>query len=990
MKRFFLVLFILFMLLIGAVLAIPFLFGDQIKAEVKSVINEQVNARVSFLDINLSLFRDFPNLSVGIHDISVVGKGDFAADTLLQTRELALSMDIMSVFRNEIQVNGVILRQGDIRVDVHPDGKANYDIYIATQGETTSKESSPLLINIDHWELTDTDVLYLDYSLGMAAKIEKLNHTGSGTIKDDIYDLLTNTDIEALSVHYDGTDYFTRVPLKADMAINIDQNTSTYTFKENKFLLKELPIHFEGFVKMPTDDIEMDLRFKADESDFKKLLSLVPSAYLTDYQGLKTEGDFKFSGTVNGVYSEASARIPNFDIKLEAFDTKVQYPDLPTAIDKINIDMQIKNETGNLDNTEIYLRNFKMLLGKHPVDGRMHITGLEKYKINGKINAQVDLADIPNFYPLPDVSDIRGNFKLALDLNGVYDESRARIPQFTAAMTLKDGFLKTTDYPSLPLENLNLDAEATNTSGKEADTEVSFDALSFQLDQKPFEISGHVTNLENPVYDFTAKGSVDLENMLKLFPQEGMSIKGQLAADIKTKGSLAAIDVERYDQLPTSGAMRLTNFSYKDAINLPQGMRISTLQASFSPQEMRLETFKGFLGKSDVDITGGLRNYLAYGLNAVGLKKDKVVLKGIMTLNSNRFDANEWLTEEEETATVSDSTTTTATQLPQDVDFRFDAKINELLYDDLVLENFAGMVVVRDGVLRMEGLQFQTLGGLFQTEGTYDPRNPVQPKFDFGLDIINVDIPKSFQAFTPVQGFLPLAKALVGNFSSKVQLKGDLTKDLTPRLETLSGLGNLRVKDAALGAEKPQFVDGLASFTGLGEKLQGSKMKDIFLKTKFENGTMNIEPTAFKLAGYPTKLSGSTRFDGLLDVNLDIQLPKQEVAGKLSSWFGVGGEAIKGETVDLHLKVTGTHNSPKFGLDKEATKAQLSTMLKEQAKEKAQSFIENLVGGSNQTQPTDSSRVADSTNVQKPQEEVKDKVEDIKNTLKKWGFGKGG
>ncbi|MEM6299183.1 MAG: hypothetical protein AAF740_10900, partial [Bacteroidota bacterium] len=637
MKRFLLILFILFILLIGAVLAIPFLFGDQIKAQVKTTINEQVNARVNFSDIDISLFRDFPNISVGIHDIEVIGKDDFAADTLLQTRELAISMDIMSVFGNEIQVNGVVLREGDIRVDVHPDGKANYDIYASTEEETTTEKSSPLLLNIDHWELTDTDILYVDYTLGIAAKIEKLNHTGSGKIDNDVYDLLTKTDIEALSVHYDGMDYFRRMPVKADMAININNATSTYTFKENKFLLKELPIHFEGFVKMPTDDIEMDLSFKADESEFKKLLSLIPSAYLTDYQGLKTEGDFKFEGNVSGVYNSSPERMPNFDIKLEAFDAKVQYPDLPTAINQINIDMQIKNETGNLDNTEIYLRNFKMLLGKHPVDGHMHITGLEKYKVNGKINAQVDLADIPNFYPLPDVSDIRGDFRLALDLNGVYDEAKALLPQFTAAMTLKNGFLKTAEYPSLPLENLNLDAKAVNTSGKEADTKVSFDALSFQLDQKPFEIAGHVTNLESPIYNFTAKGSVNLENMLKLFPQEGMTVKGQLAADIQTKGSLAAIDAEQYDKLPTSGQMSLTNFSYVDEINLPQGMKISTMQATFSPQEMRLEKFKGFLGKSDIEVTGGLTNYLAYGLNSVGLKDEKVVLRGLMTLKSNRF-----------------------------------------------------------------------------------------------------------------------------------------------------------------------------------------------------------------------------------------------------------------------------------------------------------------------------------------------------------------
>lgn len=1005
MKKFLVVLLLLFLALGGVLLALPLLFGDQIKAKIQQLASDQVTAEVSFADMELSLFRDFPNLSVALSDVKIVGEGDFAQDTLLQSSELAVSLNLMSLLGSEMQIYGASLRNADVRVTVLEDGRANYNIYNSADempDDPLAEDEKPLNINIDHWKVTNTDILYLDYSLGMVAQINGLNHTGSGQIRSSEYDLQTQTQIAGLSVHYDKTDYFRDLPLTADLTIHIDNNTATYTFRDNRIQARDLPLTFAGQVRMPGEDIDLDLSFEAAENSFKNLLSLVPATYLKDYEGLQTEGEFTLKGSVKGRYTEE--RLPGFRILLEAFDARVQYPELPTAVSQINLDMEVRNDSGLLEETLVDIRNFTLQMGKHPVSGHLRIKGLERYQLNGKIDARLDLADVPNFYPLEDISDIRGDFRMNLDLSGVYDEASNQLPTFTADMKLTDGYLQTKDYPNLPLQNLTMRAKAVNASGKQADTKVSFDPLAFELDGKPFRLAGHVSNFDAPTYDLSAKGSVDLEKMLQLFPQEGMSVKGTLKADLETQGSMAAIEAENYTALPTSGTMQLRNFSY-ESTDYPQGVKITDLRARFTPQALQLEKFVGFLGQSDVSIRGQLTNYLAYGLAAAGLKKDGATLKGNMTLLSKKFNANEWLTEEETEATG--AADTTATQLPQDVHFRFDAKIDEVLYDDMTLKNAIGTIVVKDGVLNLSNLRFNSLGGGFIANGLYDPRDPKAPKFDFGLNIVNADIQETFQTFSPVQTFMPLAKALFGAFSTELKLEGALTPGLMPRPETLTGLGSVLVKEAAFGTKKPEIVDQLSSFTGLGSKLEGTSFQDVKMKTHFRDGTMRLDPVDFRLGGYPAKLSGNTRADGQLDLNLDWQLPKQAVAGKLQSWFGVGADALKAETLDLHLQVRGTTTSPKVGLDKAATKAQLQSLLKATAKDKAQNFLESLLGDEESEEemtPTDSiatdsaATPPDSLRQQKPDsvkkekespvKEAKDKAEDLKNTLKKWGFGK--
>jgi hypothetical protein len=60
---------VLIILFVGALVAIPYFFKDEILTTVKTEINKSVNAKVDFADVDISLLRSFPDLSLRLERV---------------------------------------------------------------------------------------------------------------------------------------------------------------------------------------------------------------------------------------------------------------------------------------------------------------------------------------------------------------------------------------------------------------------------------------------------------------------------------------------------------------------------------------------------------------------------------------------------------------------------------------------------------------------------------------------------------------------------------------------------------------------------------------------------------------------------------------------------------------------------------------------------------------------------------------------------------
>ncbi|PWA06770.1 AsmA-like C-terminal region-containing protein [Flavobacterium psychrotolerans] len=408
-KKIFKITGIIILLLAISLFAIPYFFKDQIKAKIAEAINEKVDAKVSFADADLSLFKSFPQANVSIAKLLIINKAPFEGDTLVSLGELNLKMSIKELFKGKeetMDIEAISTENGLINILFNKDGIGNFDIALKDKNEKGS-ESSPLSLKIKEYKVENLRFKYFDESSKIKMIIDSLNHSGTGDFAASKLDLVTKS-TATVSLFMDKVNYMNKVPLTLDAVLGIDLDKSKYTFKENKALINQLPLEFDGFIQMVEKGQEYDLKFKTPTSSFQNFLGLIPSAYAGNLKDIKTTGDFSVAGFAKGLYSDTT--VPKFNIAIASNNASFQYPSLPKSVQSIVIDTKIINETGLLNDTYVNLDKLSFKIDQDVFNAKANIRNIT---VNPLVDAQfkgtVNLSNVSKAYPI----------KLKVPLSGI-------------------------------------------------------------------------------------------------------------------------------------------------------------------------------------------------------------------------------------------------------------------------------------------------------------------------------------------------------------------------------------------------------------------------------------------------------------------------------------------------------------------------------------------------------------------------------------------
>ena len=392
---------ILIILLVITLFAAPYLFKDQIKAKISEAINAKVDARVSFAEADLSLFKNFPNANVTLEKLVIINKAPFEGDTLISLGELNLKMSIKELFKGKneaISIDGITSKNGLINIIFNKDGIGNYDIALKEEKTAADGKSSPLSLKIQEYKIENFKFRYFDESSKIKMVIDSLNHEGTGDFAAKKLDLVTKSTAK-VSLDMDNVNYMNNVALTLDAVLGIDLEKSKYTFKENKALINQLPLEFDGFIQMVEAGQEYDLKFKTPTSSFKNFLGIIPAAYASSLDNVKTTGDFTVVGFAKGLYSDTT--VPKFNIEIASNNASFQYPNLPKSVQNIVIDTKIINETGILNDTYVNLDKLSFKIDQDVFNAKANIRNITQNAIvDAALKGTINLANLSKAYPI--------------------------------------------------------------------------------------------------------------------------------------------------------------------------------------------------------------------------------------------------------------------------------------------------------------------------------------------------------------------------------------------------------------------------------------------------------------------------------------------------------------------------------------------------------------------------------------------------------------
>jgi hypothetical protein len=392
---------IVLLLIVLALFSIPFLFKDQIKAKITDAINEKVDAKISFEEADLSLFRSFPQANVSIEKLLIINKAPFEGDTLIALGQINLKMSVKELFKGKdepMNIEAISTENGLINIIFNKDGIGNFDIALKDEKESDDGKSSPLALKIKEYKVTNLRFKYFDEKSKVKMIIDSLNHSGTGDFANSKLDLVTTSDAK-VSLYMDKANYMDRLSLKLDAVLGIDLDQSKYTFKENKALINQLPLEFDGFIQMIENGQQYDLTFKTPTSSFQNFLGLLPSSYAANIKDVKTTGDFTVSGFAKGLLADKT--VPKFKVEIASNNASFQFPNLPKKVESIVIDTKIINETGNTNDTYVNLDKLSFRIDQDVFNAKANIKNMaENALLDAEMKGIINLANFSKAYPV--------------------------------------------------------------------------------------------------------------------------------------------------------------------------------------------------------------------------------------------------------------------------------------------------------------------------------------------------------------------------------------------------------------------------------------------------------------------------------------------------------------------------------------------------------------------------------------------------------------
>ncbi len=771
--------------IIVLLVTLPLIFKDKIKEIALKEVNKQLTADVGFDKLSISLLKNFPNASISVKDLYVAGRGDFAGDTLLVSKDLTVVVNMGSIFSADgFEIKKFVIDGTKLFAHQLEDGRANWEIVPESDEieiEVDDDKPSSFSLQLKDVRITNTDITFVSDTAKMAVTINDLNLKLNGDFTADNTLLKTNLNIGAISFWNEGMRYAHDLSLDFKADIEAYFNESKYVLANNEININAIPLSINGWVQMPDDAIDMDLVLNAEKVDFKSLLSLVPAIYSSEFDKLKADGNVSLTGFLKGKME--GDIFPVFDFKLNVENGKFSYPDLPKSIDNVQVASHISNAGGSLDMTVVDVSKLSFNMGGNPFSAKLNV--------------------------------------------------------------------------SHPISDMN--------------------------------------------FLFVADGKLDLGMIKDVYPLEkGTELNGLLTMNIDAAGKMSYLEKERYEDFKFGG-----NFNVKDMMvdiaDVEKGIAVSNASFIFNDRYLNLADLNIKIGDNDLRGSGKVENYLAYALR-------NSTLKGDMTIESNYFNLNDFMSTEEaeKVKKDTDSDTTKATlsviEIPKNLNIALNGNFKKLIFDEMKLENAVAQLQVIDGELKINKMNVNAFGGTMALNGKYSTKNPSEPNVDFDVDLKQISFAEIMSQVESLKKIAPIFSMLDGRFDTKLSLNTLLSGDMMPILTSMISSGSFKAEMVSLKGEN-NVLNELASKLKI-DKLSNISLKDLALSFAIKDGMIETKPFNLNIKDYNLNIGGLTGLDQSIKYTGSIKMPdKLNLKQFQTIGFKVGG-TFKDPKVELDIKGT--------------------------------------------------------------------------------------
>ncbi|MDR9419322.1 AsmA-like C-terminal region-containing protein [Gracilimonas sp.] len=335
----------------------------------------------------------------------------------------------------------------------------------------------------------------------------------------------------------------------------------------------------------------------SSSNDFGELLKLLPPEYDDALAGLETRGGLNIEGTISGAFSDQLT--PEFNFYISVEDGYLKNPDLPNAIEDIQLSFVANND-------QISIQNFEA----RAADNTVNISGsvlnpiTEDISYDLLLNGDIDLATIEGFYPITeyDIEQLSGVLNVDVNAKGAVDSSENAVLE--GSIVLNNGLIKYIGVERA-IENIQVDIVAESNR-------MDISQLRVQVAQNTLDFRGTVYNPLNPAegsVDVTGDVEFDLSTIKEFYPidEDSLELRGQLSSQINLRGAIEPLDIEN---ILKSSTVNLTD-GYLAHYSLGEPIRDMNFSGTVAGALIEINEAEFKTGNNSLTMSGSVQDYLS-------------------------------------------------------------------------------------------------------------------------------------------------------------------------------------------------------------------------------------------------------------------------------------------------------------------------------------------------------------------------------------------
>lgn len=457
----------LFGLVIGGVALV--LTPERLTPLVMEVCDRHLDAQVRFDTVSLSLFRNFPHVTVQLRGAEVVSRAfdgledslrrtmPGEADTLARLRRLDVSVNPWRLISGEVDVRRVALEGTHLHAYVAPDGTANWEIYRSDSAEEADGgDSTALAINVDRISIRGgLHAVYDNRVDGLSGEVELRSFQVRGRLSTDLLqndlrrlrlracavtlrqgDKLSGAVIDSLTVdgrrqvdytvalgardlRWEGVRWLDSLRFGTGLLFHGADHRAV-TVRDLALRLNDMAVTGGGEVAFRGDSIVASgMRVETRGMRLASLLRVVPTEVLPLARDYETDLTTDIAVRIDGPFVASAGELPDVtaDWRIPAgylYYTKGQYG---SRIDTLAVDATLRYRPRRPDSTGVELRDFRVSgIGLNlSASGRAERL-LGDAEISGQVRGDLSLDYLTEHFPSTSGTTVRG--RVAMDLRG--------------------------------------------------------------------------------------------------------------------------------------------------------------------------------------------------------------------------------------------------------------------------------------------------------------------------------------------------------------------------------------------------------------------------------------------------------------------------------------------------------------------------------------------------------------------------------------------